>query len=85
MANTKKRVAPMSKMRKYLRKPPQKRGQDEKAWHVLYKQAVSRAEALEDDRLGFLERGSDNPENTLRRLNIIGQNDLEREFPEKKE
>ena len=71
----------MSKMRKYLRKPPQKSNKDGRKWKLLYKEAVSRAEQREDDRLSFLRQGSGSPEDTLRRLNVICENDLDREFP----
>lgn len=74
-----------NKMRKYLRKPPEKKNQNKK-WHVLYKRAIELAEVRGDEKtLRYLEDNSETPERTLRRINIIGEADLKRKFPEKKD
>lgn len=68
-------------MRKYLSKPlaPAKPFAD---WPYLYRIAVARAEARKDPRLGDLVHYAANPEKALRRLSIISEVDLNREFPE---
>lgn len=75
---------PKKTMRKYLRKPKSstKKSFD---WAGLYRRTLSKIEDLglesdADPRVKLLLGGGDDPERTLRRLSIISDKDLDREF-----
>lgn len=72
---------PKTTMRKYLRKSGKKKSDTGISWRLLHKRALSRAEELEDPRVRDLKHWASNPEKALRRLSIISEVDLEREFP----
>lgn len=50
-------------------------------WRALYREAVQRAQRLNDPRANVLEQGKGDPVRTLKRLSIISRADLDREFP----
>jgi hypothetical protein len=52
-------------------------------WDQLIQRAIQRAEQLKDPRLGMLRQGArqGRAQQTLKRLGIIGEVDLAREFP----
>jgi hypothetical protein len=54
------------------------------AWNSLLSQAIRRAEVTGDNRLGGLKRAmvERTAEKTLRKLGILTDTDLQREFPE---
>ena len=68
-------------MRKYLRKPPEVKVASSVQWSRLYDEALKRAEATEDVRVKDLRHFSSDKESALRRLSIITEVDLDREFP----
>jgi|AntRauTorckE6833_2_1112554.scaffolds.fasta_scaffold00822_7 hypothetical protein len=72
---------PKRTMRKYLRKPKPGKSKVQVKWERLYRKALERAEAENDPRVQDLRHFSNNPEAALRRLSIVSEVDLEREFP----
>lgn len=66
-------------MRKYVRKIGVPQG-EQKTWTHLYAYAVEKAEAAEDPRVRDLKHWSHSPEQALRRLGILTERDVEREF-----
>lgn len=68
-------------MRKFLKKPEPSK---DIAWDVLYQKAVKRVERLGvmNNKAAFLYQGSKTKEITLRKLSIVSEDDLCREFPE---
>jgi hypothetical protein len=55
--------------------------QDKAKWRVLWSKTVAIAKANQDLRLVMLERYMNEPEWVLRKLSIISEADITREFP----
>lgn len=73
---------PKTTMRKYLRKPGKKTGSQKKSnWRSLYNTALERAEESGDARLCDLKHLASDPERAMRKLSILSEVDLNREFP----
>jgi hypothetical protein len=58
-----------------------KKGNTTLEWARLFREAVARAEKLGDPRAKRLKAGSQNPVDTLKKMSILSNTDLEREFP----
>jgi hypothetical protein len=58
-----------------------KKGNTTVEWTRLFREAVARAERLKDPRAKRLKAGSQDPVNTLKRMSILSNIDLDREFP----
>lgn len=70
-------------MRRFLKKTPTSSSKDAANWKSLYKKAREASRHLEDDpRVRLLRGGQDQPERTLRRLSILSEVDIQREFGE---
>ena len=72
--------------RLYQAKRPQKAPTKQTEWARLMQRAIGRAEKAKDRRLAGLRKAQADgkSEALLRRLGIISEEDLSREFPEKK-
>ena len=74
------------RMRKYLRKPSKsssKATTSRTNWRALYRRAVSAVEHLDPDeypKVKYLLAGERKPEKTLRKLSIICDAGIKREF-----
>jgi hypothetical protein len=78
----------MTTMRPYTKKGTQKPGPQfkrpadkAKHWNQLMDKAIAAADKIDDKRVADLRRGIKDPERTLRRLHIISEADIMREFP----
>ena len=71
------------RMRKYLRKPKKKSTTSDVDWRSLYRKAKNASAHLAPEankKVKFLRSGAKTPEKTLRRLSIICEEDIKREF-----
>lgn len=68
----------MRSLRRHIKRKG--RGPDKK-WRRLYASALERAEAVGDPRVQDLKHFADDPEQAVRRLGVISETDLDREFP----
>jgi hypothetical protein len=69
----------MARVRLLNSKP--KKGNTPIEWTRLFREAVARAEKLGDPRAKRLKAGSRDPAGTLKRMSILSNTDLDREFP----
>lgn len=73
------------KPRKLNPNPVPRGARTQNDWRKLMIKVISRAQALKDPRLPMLQKAQQEgtQEACLRRMSIIGDNDLKREFPDK--
>lgn len=74
----------MIRVRKLNPPKPSKAAMGKTQWVLLLKKAISKAQVTKDDRVQALQNAlmTDTAEKVLRRMSIICDADLQREFPD---